>query len=425
MKKIFFCILICSSWTISYAQLLQKSENVVADFGYNLNQWCKTNDTYYRKKIVEMCVGDGFRVSDQIAIEKPQFQGKYQDINAYLKIFGDLRSNSTEIKFSNIKKTTISNCKTKEDSELEPIYAEISIKGPKCNYLFSDLFYIKKGKIVYIGDYAGEICHDCPCDLPIEITRMEFKFEDINGKQSNYGVENAYSGDCRWAYVRVKIKSPKAIKKLPILKRIIRPSGENMHCATCNVPQDFSASDTIDIDEGEKWYYLRGYGYSKSSFSEQGTYQYELWGAENLLSVKSFVILPPKPTIVDYLEITKVEFVGLDKKGNEITKPVPKDGVLSSYDKIKGIKVNLYYTKLSQDINIKVAFDIEGKNLRNDHYTNSATFQLKKNTTQDFVNIKYNKMPQNKFARIEISGTNSNTTNSKYNTKYTYSIKIE
>ncbi len=423
MKKVLWGIAMCCCYAMSYAELQQKPENVVADFGYFLNQWCRTNDTKYREKIVDLCEGNGFRVSDQIAIEKAKYQGKYQDLNAYLKIFGDLRSNSTQIVFSNIKKVTINNCKTKEDSELQPIYADISIKSTKWNYRFSDLFYVKKGKIVYIGDYDGEVCLDCTCELPIEVMQIEFKFADVRGNESKYGEEYAYSGDCQWIYSRAKIKSPKTIKDLPILRRILFPSGENMHCPTCGVPKDFTSADTIDVEEGEHWYYFRGTGYSNSSFSVQGKYQYELWAAETPLIAKSFVVLPPKPAIVDYLEITNIEFVGIDKNDNEITRPIQNNGVLSPYNKIKGIKVKLYYTKLSKDININVVFDVEGKNLRDDYYTNSSTIQLQKNTKQCFFKIKYSKMPRNKYVRIEISSDNSNATNSR--SKNIYNVKIE
>lgn len=408
MKKIAVLAMFFCAWTMSFAQLQKKAENVVQDFGYILNQWCQTNDPKYRDNIVDMCV-EGFRVSDQIATEKAQFQGKYHDLNSYLKIFGDIRSNKTKITFSNIKKININNCRTKEDKQLQPIYVEIGIKSPQWNYMVSDVFYVKNGKIVYIGDNDGEICQDCTCEVPFSIADVSsLSFEDEYGKEVN-GLKTCTYGKLK---CKIFIKSSKKTESGDYYISIIRP--DNTIC-NLNHSEYTLHREKQKIAEGAKWY-NENIIVPPSYLTIPGRYKITFYNEQSSIT-RYFDILPQ-----DRLDINKVEFVGLDKNGNQVTDLVQEGGTLSSPKKIKGIKINLYYTKLSEDVNIIVAFDCDNRRLEN-YDIKQGNYVLEKGTTQDNINIMYNGMPRNTNITISLTIPRDRKTNIEKKT-YTYKVKI-
>ena len=120
------------------------------------------------------------------------------------------------------------------------------------------------------------------------------------------------------------------------------------------------------------------------------------------------------------INITNIEFVGLDKKGYEITETVPAGGVLRSFNskKIRGLKINFAYAKLSEDVEVLVKFSLGWS-----HYyitDNEKRYSFEKGTTRKSIYIEYADMPQKTKVEIIIKDPGE-----KENMSSAYCINID
>ena len=250
------------------------------------------------------------------------------------------------------------------------------------------------GKIRYIGKYEKIV-------EKIELKSFNFSVEDKQGLVSNLGLSSAHQNAITYLNCNLILKS-NIEKDIKILHKIYTPNGKLWTCSNCNdVPQGYTFVTSAHVYANKDNNCKQSFGCSDGNCWEQGLYKWEVWTSNGYLGSKTFEILPLQPNIVDYLEISSIEFVGINKNGIEISKSIKEGGVLTSHQKIKGIKVKLEYTKLSKDISIKVEFDINGKLSYN--FLNKWDYSLKNNTTKEEINIKYGNMPQKGKVKIELT----------------------
>ena len=298
---------------ILFAQLKETPEVIVKDFVSNLNEWCQDGNAIYHERMKKSC-DPSVRFSDEVGMERAEYRGKDQDLGAYLNIYAGLFNSNARITVENVKEIQLTNCRTQENPALRTVQATIRVSSEKWNKKEKTIFYVNAAnKISYMGDYDAESCVDCACDAPFEVTDMEFYFKDKDLTQTKWGEVKADSGACQWVYARIKIKSDRAFKKFPLLKKIHKPNGEMMHCSSCGVPQSYTASDTLNISEGEKWYELLGFGYTNGSYTEKGIYKYAIWYGNHELISRTFEIARPYATKVS----VSTDRVDLSWKGNQ------------------------------------------------------------------------------------------------------------
>ena len=313
MKRFLLFLTLVFCCKIAFAQLKATPEVVVRDFVANLNEWCQDGEAYYHERIKNLC-DPSVRFSDEIGMERAEYRGKDQDMGAYLNIYAGLLHNNTRITVENVKEIQLTNCRTQENPALRAVQATLIVRSDRWSKKEKTIFYVNAAnKISYMGDYDAESCVDCACDAPFEVTDMEFYFKDKDRTTTQWGVLKADSGACQWVYARIKIKSNRPFKKFPLLKKIHEPNGRMMHCASCGVPQSYTASDTLNISEGEKWYELLGFGYSNESYDEKGIYRYAIWYGNHELISRTFEIARPYATKVS----VSTDRVDLSWKGNQ------------------------------------------------------------------------------------------------------------
>ena len=295
MKRIFLvtsCILIS---LYGLAAVKPKPTILVRDFETNLKNWCETSDPIYHNRIKDMCEVST-RCSDEIAMEKATYPGKDQDLDSYLKIFSDISNYNPSIRFSETKDITLNNCRTQEDKKLRSVYTKIHVSCSKWGKAINEeaVFYINESdKIVYIGDYLSESCKDCACAPPFEVLDMQFYFTDKDGTKSEWGATKGDNGLCQWVYARIKIQSKRNFDNFKLYQLIYLPDGKKMQCGSCNVPSQYTLSSIINITEGDNWYDLIGFGYSDGSYTNMGTYKYEVWYGNQVLIRREFEIGKP------------------------------------------------------------------------------------------------------------------------------------
>ena len=416
MKRTFFLsIILLSCLSITGQNLRPKS--IVKDFFSCVNIYASEDDPGMHKKILGMCPS-GFRVSDQLVQEHARFSSTSIDLEGYLLL---LREHKVEFQLIDIKEVNIKNERSNNNKVVE---IKCAVKS-KTNLKYSslhDLVYINpQGQIIAIGDYDTDIRKP---ENKIELKSFNFSKKDTTGVRDKTYISQAHKGQISYLYCEVDIKSSEK-KDIILWSKIIKPDGSLSICSSCkDVPDGYTFSDKVSLPAEQTYHFYTGWGSENGGNWKLGTYRWEIWTREGLLGDGTFEILPPKPTAVDYLEITNIEFVGLDKNEREITSPVKCSDVLYSHrQKIKGIKVKLNYKKLSKDTNIKVTFDINNSNFKYYH-ENSWDCTLKKNTTQEDINIEYNNMPQKGKIIIELATRGYNGVKSETKT-YRYYVILD
>lgn len=138
--------------------------DIVKDFGESLENWCKTKDSKYQIHIESLVAnqkvdGKDCRISDRIINENSP-EDIRKDINVYTMIFKSHIHDGLSVNYSNIKLDHAPEFSTpvfgqSSDSPV-CVSCDIHVEGA-LNYDTKDIFYIRSGKIVAIGDYYADM----------------------------------------------------------------------------------------------------------------------------------------------------------------------------------------------------------------------------------------------------------------------------
>lgn len=138
--------------------------DIVRDFGKNLENWCKTKDSKYQLHLESLVAsqeadGQKCRISDRIINENaPDY--KIKDIGVYTMIFKSRIHDGISVNYSNIKIDYAPEFSTPVFGQSSDtpvcVSCDIHVEGA-LNYDTKDIFYIRNGKIVAIGDYYADM----------------------------------------------------------------------------------------------------------------------------------------------------------------------------------------------------------------------------------------------------------------------------
>ncbi len=131
-------------------------ESIVALFGKEMSEWCKTGDISHRENIDALCNGvKKCRVEDKIHADYQKKRGltNYETfiLDSYMSMFQTLMERNIQFQMSNVK---VGSTDMMPDGELSFVTADIKVSG-LVNYTVTDLFLVREGKITGIYSYSS------------------------------------------------------------------------------------------------------------------------------------------------------------------------------------------------------------------------------------------------------------------------------
>ena len=143
-----------SGWLIDSLSKLEPSigEFVVKRFGESLSLWCRTDNIYYRNKVIDECAA-GCHVNNGLMLKFAEtglapFDLNSYTINSYLNCIENEMPKGLKVAISDIE------C-IQPNGDFEVVSCKTKISGHS-NFCSKDLFYVRKqdGKIMKIAPYS-------------------------------------------------------------------------------------------------------------------------------------------------------------------------------------------------------------------------------------------------------------------------------
>jgi hypothetical protein len=158
MKKFFLLIILVLTLT-SVVAAETSPESVVALFGKEMSEWCKTGDISHRENIEALCDGvKKCRVEDKIHADYQSTKGLtgYETfvLDSYLNMFQTFMSDKISFSISNIQ--IEEQDEMSEGQKLSFITANIKLSGI-VNQEVKDLFLVRDNKISGIYTYSSQL----------------------------------------------------------------------------------------------------------------------------------------------------------------------------------------------------------------------------------------------------------------------------
>lgn len=141
------------------AKVKASSEDIVRNFGENMQSWAQTGSLKYHKTLKRLCTGKikvwVYNDFSSYLFKKYDYPEGSKDLESYLNCLEKEISSGINIRFSDFKKVPSYELSVDNTNGYEFIACDITVSG-SINHNSKDLFYVYNGKIAKIDKYEEE-----------------------------------------------------------------------------------------------------------------------------------------------------------------------------------------------------------------------------------------------------------------------------
>lgn len=165
-----------------------KAENVVREFGENMQSWILTGSPAFYKNLFQLCNGEkNVRVYDELCtvlFNKHNYPASSNELPSYLNCIEKEMANGISIKYSNFSPVSPEEVSITNLKDLEFVSCDITVSGSFYHHS-KDLFYIRKGKISKIDKCEEVRSNDGKKKIKVDLSDIDFD-EETFGITYNY-----------------------------------------------------------------------------------------------------------------------------------------------------------------------------------------------------------------------------------------------